>query len=428
MEQKKARSAGARSPALRVLSGVLIIGLTIALIALCVLRARADRSLTVTIPSCPVTLNAQPWDSADAVYPLLVCGDVTYLPAPAAEALGLQVEQTPNGGLSVSLTGENTQPPAPKKQDAPNPKWSSAAVLDCPITIEGERYAGDAPFLKYRGVVYLPVTEALCRESFCLDFEQSETAGLSLRGTGRLRPPTDALPHFILHAGGVTADGMISTNSIEAANRSYSEGYRCLEMDFNWTKDDALVCLHDWGMWKKQQNDSSLHTPVTLEEFERLSNANPDFHSFTPALLNDWLQAHPDARIVTDVKEDNVAAMLWRAENYPNLRRQLIVQIYSLAEYGPIRALGYENIILTMYRIPWEEYHDLETLSAFIRDTQVLAITMAADENVRDVFEALVATGIPVYVHTLDEPEEQAQWMADGAYGIYTNYGDTRTD
>jgi glycerophosphoryl diester phosphodiesterase len=131
---------------------------------------------------------------------------------------------------------------------------------------------------------------------------------------------------------------------------------------------------------------------------------------------------------VTDAKEDNVRVMRWIAENYPDLREHFIVQIYALEEYEPIRALGYENIILTMYKIPWEEYHDLETLSAFIRDTRILAITMAADENVRDVFDALVATGIPVYVHTLDEPEEQARWLADGAYGIYTNYGDMRAE
>ena len=81
-----------------------------------------------------------------------------------------------------------------------------------------------------------------------------------------------------------------------------------------------------------------------------------------------------------------------------------------------------------MYKIPWEEYHDLETLSAFIRDTEILAITMAADENVRDVFDAIVATGIPVYVHTLDAPEDQTMWMENGAYGIYTNCGDTRAE
>ena len=185
--------------------------------------------------------------------------------------------------------------------------------------------------------------------------------------------------------------------------------------------------MHDWGNWKKRIG-VTVKTPPTLKRFERLDAKYADTHSFTPALLALWLKEHPDAMIVTDVKEDNIRAMTWLSENYPELRDRLVVQIYALDEYDMIRSLGYDNIILTMYRIPWEEYHDIKTLCAFIRDTRILAITMAADENVRDVFEALVETGIPIYVHTIDDPAEQTQWFADGAYGIYTNYGDMRAE
>ena len=67
-------------------------------------------------------------------------------------------------------------------------------------------------------------------------------------------------------------------------------------------------------------------------------------------------------------------------------------------------------------------------LGSQIRDSRILAVTMPAEDNVRDVFDALVSTGIPVFVHTLNDPEAQAQWIHDGAYGVYTDYGDVRTE
>ena len=413
---------------LRFLRWACIAVLIAAAVALGILRLRADTSVTVRLPNYPITIDGQQWDNRNAAYPLLTYRGVTYLPAPAAPALGLMVRRAPDTGLAVSPTGGSDKDYRPEKQAARNPRRSSAAVLTCPVTVAGEPYArADEPFLEYRGVAYLPLTETLCTGPLCLDYTWDDDAGLSLRTTGRLRAPTDALPHFILHTGGVTEDGKTATNSIEAAEHSYNAGYRWLEIDFNWTRDEELVCIHDWGNWWHRVGVTS-EMPLSLADFERMEKSSIPFHSFTPALLDGWLKEHPGAMVVTDVKDDNALAMRWLAERYPGLRDRLIVQIYALDEYEPIRALGYENIILTMYRIPWEEFHDLERLTAFIRDSRILAVTMPAEDNVRDVFDALVSTGIPVFVHTLNDPEAQAQWIHDGAYGVYTDYGDVRTE
>lgn len=404
---------------------LMLVLLVVLLGALTLRRLQADPAVTVTRPDYPVIINEQPWNP-EADLPLLTYQGVTYFPVSYADRLGLTVTRE---GSALSITVNGTPAGALAAEDAVSRLPKSAAVVpDGPISVAHESYdssTADAPFLYQLGETYMPLTESLCT-ALCLDYAQAD-GGLTVTTTGRLRAPTDALPHFILHAGGATADGTVSTNSIEAADRSYAEGYRWLEIDFSWTKDDALVCVHDWGTWKKQLG-IKVKTPPTLKRFQEIVAEQADVHAFTPETLNSWLKEHPDVMIVTDVKEDNVRAMTWLSEAYPELRDRLIVQIYALDEYEPIRELGYKNIILTMYRIPWEEYHDLDTLCAFIRDSRILAITMAADENVRDVFEALVATGIPVYVHTLDAPEEQIRWLTDGAYGIYTNYGDTRAE
>lgn len=408
---------------------VLMLILTAALAGLVLLRHRAVRTVTVSLPDVPVTINGQQWDNRDADYPLLSYHDTIYLPAPAAKSLGLKMERTQDAGLSVSVTGI-AEDYTPQKRRTPSPERNTAAVFNSAVTVAGTPFDNDdtlCPFLEYRGVPYLPLTEALCTGPLCLDYERS-AAGLSLRTTGRLRAPTNALPRFIRHMGGVTADGRTSTNSIEAAEDSYRNGYCWLEMDFSWTLDGALVCVHDWGNWRKVQEGVALDEPLSLADFERVDAASTVFHSFTPEKLGPWLKAHTGAMIVTDVKEDNLTTMRWLAEHYPDLRSRLVVQIYDFDEYEPIHALGYDKIILTMYRISWKEYHDFARLHAFIRDTGVLAIAMPADENIRDVFEDLIATGIPVYVHTLNDPGEQEQWLEDGAYGFYTDRGDVRPE
>ena len=54
---------------------------------------------------------------------------------------------------------------------------------------------------------------------------------------------------FILHAGGVTPNGILGSNSLEAVEHSYDNGYRVLEIDFCWTEDNHLVCVHDWDAY-----------------------------------------------------------------------------------------------------------------------------------------------------------------------------------
>jgi arylsulfatase A-like enzyme len=52
-------------------------------------------------------------------------------------------------------------------------------------------------------------------------------------------------PAFVAHAGG-GIKGRSYTNSLEALDENYRRGFRFFELDFNWTSDNQLVCIHDW--------------------------------------------------------------------------------------------------------------------------------------------------------------------------------------
>ena len=207
---------------------LILLALIAALIAIALLRCRADRSVTTTLPDYPVTINGLQWDNRTAPYPLLSYDGVTYLPASAAGCLGLRVDRTAEGGISVSVTAE-AEPYEAHPRETPNPHRASAAVLSCPITVAGVPFDNSAtlyPFLEYRGTVYIPLTEELCTGPLCVDYAQSRVSGLSLRASGRLRAATGDLPRFILHMCGVTEDGTAGTNSIESSTLCSFSGFR----------------------------------------------------------------------------------------------------------------------------------------------------------------------------------------------------------
>ena len=78
----------------------------------------------------------------------------------------------------------------------------------------------------------------------------------------------EALPKYIMHAGGVTPRGVVGSNSIQAMQNSYKNGQYWLELDFEWTLDGHLVCTHDWNSWYTRTYTGT--DVPTLARFEKL--------------------------------------------------------------------------------------------------------------------------------------------------------------
>lgn len=102
---------------------------------------------------------------------------------------------------------------------------------------------------------------------------------------------------FIAHAGGSIA-GRNYTNSLEAMNSSYKNGFRLFELDIIKTSDNKYVAAHDWQHWASltAYKDS---TPPTRKKFLEQKILN----KYTPmdmAAINKWFIDHADAILVTD--------------------------------------------------------------------------------------------------------------------------------
>ena len=241
---------------------------------------------------------------------------------------------------------------------------------------------------------------------------------LSTAGNSFTRITLQTLPTKIIHAGG-SIDNCVGSNSLEALNVSYAKGYRFIEMDFRFSSDGKAVCLHDWSKYYSSQLGN---TPITAAEFANVRIYNR-YTSVTLDSLAAWFGEHPDVYIITDCKDDNLTLLTKIAREYADLMPRMIPQIYQYAEYETVRALGYSNIILTLYCLPtYAEKADGAANAAFAKQHGLLAVTADATLANADFVRAFTDAGVPLFVHTVNDVSEQQRLYDLGVTCIYTDY------
>lgn len=230
-------------------------------------------------------------------------------------------------------------------------------------------------------------------------------------------------PQFILHAGGLTPDGIVGSNSLEAVEHSYANGYRYLEIDFCWTEDGELVCVHDWDAYYAHRLGKKC---VTASEFEQMRYDSYGFTSLTLDHLAQWMESHEDAVIVTDIKDESVKGAQLIAERYPQLLDSFCFQICDTADYDAVRSAGFKNIILTLYRMSWDEKADTDAIVAFAREKSLFGLTFSEEliGLIPNYIRDLSKSGVPLFVHTVNDRAQQESLFASGISGIYTDVGE----
>lgn len=234
----------------------------------------------------------------------------------------------------------------------------------------------------------------------------------------RITPPI-APPRLIAHAGGAW-NGIRYANSREALDANYALGHRVFELDFAWTRDQQLVLIHDWGAtWRGLFPDAD-HAGVPDHAEFLAARMREGQTQLDLARLGDWLRAHPDAWVVTDSGGSNLLALQRIATVLADVQARIIPQMTRAHRYPEIRALGYEQVIYTLY----SSSLDTEALLDFIRATPLFAVTLNPEQrpDALHVLAELGRMGIPAYVHTYNEPGDLARFRKLGAHGLYTDF------
>jgi glycerophosphoryl diester phosphodiesterase len=238
---------------------------------------------------------------------------------------------------------------------------------------------------------------------------------IDLRETAlKLQKPTGPLPP-VAHAGGTIGQTSV-TDSIEALNIN-SAFYDRFEMDLSWTSDRQLVCLHDWQDSFSHRFGFVTKDPVSLAAFEKLLG-DGRLQNCTLETLAAWMVEHPEKRIVTDVKEANLEGLAMIAKAYPELRDQFIPQAYQPEEIAQIKALGFKNVIWTLYRYEGDE----AAVIAQLKKHSLLALTMNETRALTGLaLRVRDATGVQSYVHTVDDAAKAGCYANLGIAGVYTD-------
>ena len=232
---------------------------------------------------------------------------------------------------------------------------------------------------------------------------------------------------LIAHAGGGLPEGVYS-NAKEAFDLSAKNGFTLIEVDFNLTKDGSIVLVHDWDVRHYQYfSTMSWMPPAFAKRLPQQADSAPNFmartmnkglHQMDLDALLIWMRAHPQIKIVTDVKGNNVEVMAIIKNKAPKLQSQFIVQIYAPQEYAPIAALGYEHIIFTAYRSPLS---DAELIN-FARANKLYALTIPAARASAELSLVMTYINTPVFAHTLNTEVDVQKFKILGVKGLYTDY------
>lgn len=236
-------------------------------------------------------------------------------------------------------------------------------------------------------------------------------------------PPKQTSPSFLVrrvaHAGGGIRH-QTYTNSLEALNHNFLKGFRYFELDFSFTSDDRLICLHDWKKAFRQSFGFETDKIMTLKEFEDLVEKQSRLHKCTLDSLADWMRKHPQAVIVTDVKARNIAALKMILKGLPDAEERIIPQIYNPANFKIVRKLGFQQIIWTLYRLNPSDDEVLRWVEKF---THPFAVTMPKRRAVTDLPMELAARGVPTYVHTINKPQEAKKYLQEQRVSeVYTDF------
>lgn len=222
---------------------------------------------------------------------------------------------------------------------------------------------------------------------------------------------------LIYHAGG-EVDGESYTNSREAIEQTLSRGDMILEMDFLFTSDGHLVCLHEWN------NFYGMTQPCTLEKFQSLKIFGR-FTTITAAEFIGYMREYPDLYLVVDTKEKDpvsVVAELLRLCDYDaDVARRFVIQLYDAgvkAEMCGLYAFKDDNFLFTAYIFGPSRVSEIMTLC---REEGITVITAPYGAWDKATVARFTENGFLVFEHTLNYTTMTDNALRRGVYGFYTD-------
>lgn len=234
---------------------------------------------------------------------------------------------------------------------------------------------------------------------------------------------------MIAHAMGMV-DGYAETNSLEAFYRSYENGMRVFEGDFQLTSDQVLVLRHDFdtsSYFTLGQSSVKDYGWMNLEQFLQ----TPIQKEYTPLTAQDlmWLMVeYEDVFFVTDTKdldEDTIQQQFTQLVDCiektgdSSLYERVIVQIYYEEMYDLVADIyPFDHWIFTLYQLYDPDMYEIGRICA---EKSIDVVTMPQSSVTLEKCDILHSFGLKVYTHTVNKSYEMRFGVNSGVAGFYTD-------
>lgn len=239
--------------------------------------------------------------------------------------------------------------------------------------------------------------------------------------------------------GGI--DGKMITNSLEALDYNYSIGTRLFDVDVCWSADSVLVCRHSW----KDNTGQDVKEPIwkskrvyneKIQQEGWLSNSNTvlnsrvyanhllygRYHTLSVNELFLWLETHPDAYCLPDLKGPDMAKAFVRLiqnENKDSILHRIIIRIDDFPDYEAVRKLPYEHFMLKKNNMGINTYSDIIN---FCVSNDIHAVSLSLIDSDDSILSLFARKGIHVYVAVIDNLPDYFYFINKGAWGAVSNF------
>lgn len=223
---------------------------------------------------------------------------------------------------------------------------------------------------------------------------------------------------LIFHAGG-GIDGLDYTNSKEAIEQMVTEGNYFIEVDFMYTSDHELICMHKWSeQWVGEDVPS-------LEEFI----AEKIYGKYTTMTAKDvvqYMEQYPKLHIIIDTKEEDqievVNSLVDLSAYNTDITDRFIIQLYESGvkeEIQKIYSFPEENFLFTAYKFG---SHYPNKIMKICYDENIKVVTVPYDVWDEETTKLYTSKGFTLYEHTVNRPDWARKSLEKGVHGFYTDF------
>lgn len=225
--------------------------------------------------------------------------------------------------------------------------------------------------------------------------------------------------NLLIYHGGGGIDGLDYTNSEESLELTLNRGIRAIEIDFDYTTDNKLVCMHYLGDvdWTAKE--------YTYEEF-MAQKVQGKYTSTDAAYVVNLMREYKDLYVIIDTKNEylkNVVTDLVNLADDKTVCDRFVVQLYQPEDKAMVEEIydfPEDNYLFTSYKFGYDPYSLVKL--CFEQGIKIITLPEGKYSFTEETMRFLRTKNIYIYEHTINRPDVAQRQLDKGMYGLYTDF------